>query len=146
MTIWNNPLTLEQIERRARNTLVEWLGIRIVEIGDDYLRATMPVDHRTHQPLGILHGGASVALAETVGSVAGVMAAPSGCYCVGLDINANHLRRVTQGLVRAVARPIHLGRSTQVWDIRIADESDRPVCISRLTMAVVKDDFAKAPA
>src|SRR5688572_18916136 len=97
----------------------------------------MPVDRRTHQPMGILHGGASVALAETVGSVAAQMCVEPGHYCVGLDINANHLRKISQGLVYAVATPIHLGRLTQVWDIRIADEYAKPVCISRLTMAVL---------
>ena len=116
----------------------EFLGIIVTEFGDDYLCATMPVDQRTHQPMGIIHGGASVALAETVGSIAANMAVDSNHYCVGLDINANHLKAVRSGLVYATTRPIHIGRSTHVWDIQIKDENEKPVCISRLTMAVLK--------
>lgn len=138
MSIWKSALTREEANRQGDNTLVRHLGIEIVEIGDDYLKASMPVDHRTHQPMGILHGGASVALAETVGSVAAQMCMASGHHCVGLEINANHLRAVRSGLIYAVARPIHIGRSTQVWDIRIDDEHGKPVCASRLTMAVLK--------
>ena len=138
MSIWTSRLSLEAANKLGDNTLIRHLGIEIIEIGDDYLKATMPVDARTHQPMGILHGGASVALAETVGSVAAQMCIGPDHYCVGLDINANHLRAVRTGLVIAVARPIHVGRSTQVWDIRINDEQDKPVCISRLTMAVLK--------
>ncbi len=138
MAIWRNHFTLDELNEHGRNTMIEWLGIRIVEIGDDYLRASMPVDHRTHQPIGLLHGGASVVLAETIGSVAANLMAEPGHYCLGLDINANHLRSVREGVVYAIARPIHVGRTTQVWDIRINDEHDKPVCISRLTMAVVK--------
>jgi 1,4-dihydroxy-2-naphthoyl-CoA hydrolase len=138
MSIWTKNYSIEELDYRARNTMVEWLDIKIVEIGDDYLKASMPVDHRTHQPLGLLHGGASVVLAETVGSTAAAMTAPAGHYCLGLDINANHLRGVRTGLVFAVARPLHIGRTTQVWDIRISDEDDKSVCISRLTMAVMK--------
>ncbi len=138
MAIWKNHFTLDELNEHGRNTMIEWLGIRIVEIGDDYLRASMPVDHRTHQPIGLLHGGASVVLAETIGSVAANLMAEPGHYCLGLDINANHLRSVREGVVYAIARPIHVGRTTQVWDIRINDEHDKPVCISRLTMAVVK--------
>lgn len=138
MSIWTSRLTLEQANQLGDSTLIRHLGIEITEIGEDFLKASMPVDQRTHQPMGILHGGASVALAETVGSVAAQMCITPDCYCVGLDINANHLRAVRSGLVFAVARPIHLGRSTQVWDIRIHDEQEKPVCISRLTMAVLK--------
>ena len=138
MAIWRNHYTLAELEEHARNTMVEWLGIKLIEIGDDYLKASMPVDHRTHQPLGMLHGGASVVLAETVGSIAANLMALPGHYCVGLEINANHLRSVRKGFVYAVARPLHVGRTTQVWDIRISDEHDKPVCVSRLTMAVVK--------
>ena len=138
MSIWTTRLSLEEANQLGNNTLIRHLGIEITEIGDDFLKATMPVDHRSHQPMGILHGGASVALAETVGSVAAQMCITPDHYCVGLDINANHLRAVRTGLVTAVARPIHVGRSTQVWDIRINDEQDKPVCISRLTMAVLK--------
>ncbi|MDB6062634.1 MAG: esterase [Verrucomicrobiaceae bacterium] len=138
MAIWKNHYTLEELEEHGRNTMVEWLGIKITEIGEDYLVATMPVDHRTHQPLQLLHGGASVVLAETVGSVAANLMVQPGHYCLGLDINANHLRGVGSGLVHATARPIHVGRTTHVWDIRINDDNDQPVCISRLTMAVIQ--------
>ena len=138
MAIWKSGTTLDEVNQMGANTLVHHLGITVVEIGDDFLKASMPVDHRTHQPMGILHGGASVALAETVGSIAASRCVPPDHYCVGLEINANHLRAVREGLITAVARPIHLGRSTQVWDIRINDEQDQPVCISRLTMAVLK--------
>lgn len=138
MSIWKKNYSIEELDYRARNTMVEWLDIKIIEIGDDYLKASMPVDHRTHQPLGLLHGGASVVLAETVGSTAASMAVEAGHYCLGLDINANHLRGVRTGLVFAVARPLHIGRTTHVWDIRISDEDDKSVCISRLTMAVMK--------
>lgn len=137
-SIWKKNFSIEELDYRARNTMVEWLDIKIVEIGDDYLKASMPVDHRTHQPLGLLHGGASVALAETVGSTAAAMAVAPGYYCLGLDINANHLRGARTGLVFGVARPLHVGRTTHVWEIRITDESEKLVCISRLTMAVMK--------
>jgi 1,4-dihydroxy-2-naphthoyl-CoA hydrolase len=113
------------------------IGIRITEIGDDFLAGTMPVDERTRQPYGILHGGASVALAETLGSTAAMLCCEEGTAAVGLDINANHLRAVREGTVTGVARPVHIGRSTQVWEIRIANEAGNPTCISRLTMAVV---------
>ena len=116
------------------------IGIRITEIGDDYLRGTMPVDGRTHQPYGILHGGASVALAETLGSTAAVLCCEAGRAAVGLEINANHLRAVREGIVTGTARPVHLGRSTQVWEIRIENEAGELTCISRLTMAVVAAD------
>jgi 1,4-dihydroxy-2-naphthoyl-CoA hydrolase len=138
MAIWKQKLSTEEIERITENTLVRHLGIQVVEIGDDYLKATMPVDHRTHQPMGILHGGASVALAETIGSLGAQMCAEPGCYVVGLEINANHIRSARTGFVTGIATPIHVGRSTQVWNIRIADEQDKTVCISRLTMSVLK--------
>jgi 1,4-dihydroxy-2-naphthoyl-CoA hydrolase len=138
MAIWKHKLSAEEIYQITENTLVRHLGIQIVEIGDDYIKASMPVDHRTHQPMGILHGGASVALAETVGSLAAQMCAEPGHFCVGLEINANHIRSVRQGFVFGVATPVHVGRSTQVWNIRIADEQDKTVCISRLTMSVLK--------
>ena len=138
MAIWKQKLSTEEIERITENTLVRHLGIQVTEVGDDYLKATMPVDHRTHQPMGILHGGASVALAETIGSLGAQMCAEPGFYVVGLEINANHIRGVRTGIVTGTATPIHVGRSTQVWNIRIADEQDRTVCISRLTMSVLK--------
>lgn len=120
------------------NSLAAHLGIVIIAVGDDFLTATMPVDSRTVQPHGRLHGGASVALAETVGSLAANLTLdPARQIAVGLDINANHIRPVKQGLVTATARPEALGRTTQVWSIRIVDELDRLVCISRLTMAII---------
>lgn len=135
--LWKQHSEVDKANQMMSNTIAEVLDIRIEEIGDDYLSASMPVDHRTHQPMGILHGGASVVLAETVGSMAAMMAAEPGKACVGLDINANHLRKVVSGRVMAVAKPVHIGRTTQVWDIRIRDEAQREVCISRLTMAVI---------
>lgn len=118
--------------------MIEHIGINITEVGDEFLAGTMPVDHRTVQPMGILHGGASVALAETLGSMAASLVIdPSRQYCVGLDINANHIRSARSGYVKGVARPLHLGSSTQVWSIEIKDEQEKLVCISRLTMAVL---------
>ncbi|MDH5833364.1 hotdog fold thioesterase [Luteimonas kalidii] len=130
-------VSLEQLNALSRNTAMEPLGIAFTEIGPDYLRATMPVDARTHQPDGLLHGGASVLLAETLGSSAGGLCAPEGHGVVGIEINANHLRGVRSGLVTGTARPLHVGRSTQVWEIRIEDAAGRLVCVSRLTLAVV---------
>lgn len=138
MAIWKKQYNIESLNSSRKNTLVEALGILITEIGDDYLCATMPVDHRTHQPMGIMHGGASVSLAETVGSIASFMCVDDEHYCVGLDINANHLKAVRSGLVYATAKPIHLGRTTHVWDIQIKNEEGKAVCISRLTMAILK--------
>ena len=137
MTIWKSLFTLDDVKQFSQNTLVEHLGIRVIEIGDDYIRASMPVDHRTHQPMGILHGGATVALAETVGSIAAQMAAKPGSHCVGLEINANHIRSIKTGYVFATATAFHLGRSTQVWQIEIVDEEGRKIAVSRLTMVVL---------
>jgi 1,4-dihydroxy-2-naphthoyl-CoA hydrolase len=137
--IWRVQATPEQLIERARNTLAEHLGIRVTEIGPDYLRATMPVNPHTHQPQGILHGGASVALAETVGSLAANLCVDLTKYvCVGQEINANHLRPVASGLVTGTARPYHVGGRSQVWGIEIRDENDKLVCVSRITMAVVE--------
>ena len=137
MSIWSVQTTSENLNSVSRNTMAEHIGIEFVEIGDDYLKATMPVDHRTVQPYGILHGGASVSLAESLGSVAGYLCLDGNTkLVVGLDINANHLRPVKDGFVAGVARPIHLGNSTQVWEIRITNQDDKLVCISRLTLAV----------
>lgn len=139
MSIWFQPFTLDELNRYQQQTLVTHLGIRYTEIGDDYLKAVMPVDERTKQPAGILHGGASVALAETLGSTgANLMVDRQQKLCVGLDINANHVRAMRSGQVTGTARPLHIGGSTQVWEIRIADEKDRLVCISRITMAVLE--------
>jgi 1,4-dihydroxy-2-naphthoyl-CoA hydrolase len=138
MAIWKQPATLDQFNALNRNTMMQAIGIVFTEVGDDYLRATMPVDARTHQPYGLLHGGASVALAETLGSAAGMMLVdPAREIVVGIEINANHVRGVKSGTVTGTARAVHIGRSTQVWEIRIEDESQRLVCISRLTLAVV---------
>jgi 1,4-dihydroxy-2-naphthoyl-CoA hydrolase len=139
MAIWFRSNTLAEIEKRGLGTMVEHIGIRITAVGDDYLQGTMPVDHRTVQPMGILHGGASVALAETLGSLAAnLVVDPEQNYCVGLDINANHIRAGKKGLVTGTARPIHLGSTTQVWSIEITNDEGKLVCVSRLTMAVLK--------
>jgi 1,4-dihydroxy-2-naphthoyl-CoA hydrolase len=140
MSIWYDPaITAEQINPIGKGNMAEWLGIEITEVGDDYLKATMPIDHRTRQPYGLLHGGASVVLAETLGSVGAAFVVDRNKYdCVGLEINANHLRGVREGLVTAIARPVHIGKTTQVWDIRIHDNRDKIVCISRITIAVLK--------
>ena len=133
---WPEGTTLELLNARSSGTLMESLGIVFTELGDGFLRATMPVDARTHQPYGLLHGGASVALAETLGSSAGMLMA-GGNAVVGLEINANHLRAVRSGVVTGTTRPVHLGRSTQVWEIRVEDEAGKAVCISRITLAVL---------
>jgi 1,4-dihydroxy-2-naphthoyl-CoA hydrolase len=138
MSIWRNATNLEELQGGTKNTLIEVLGIRFTEIGADYLRASMPVDARTHQPTGVLHGGASVALAETLGSTAANLCVDRQReLCLGQEINANHLRPVASGLVTATARPLHRGSRSQVWQIEIRDERERLVCVSRLTMAVV---------
>lgn len=129
---------LETLNASCHNTLAGLMGIVFTAIGSNWLEAEMPVDHRTHQPAGLLHGGASVVLAETLGSVAGHLCVQRDkCYCVGLEVNANHLRSVRDGFVRGRATAVHLGRSTQVWEIRITDPKGQLVCISRLTLAVV---------
>lgn len=138
MPLWPRSYTLEELNSICSGNLLGHLGIEFVAIDADSLTARMPVDHRTRQPMGILHGGASVALAESVGSFAAELAlADPEKMTVGLEINANHLRPVTQGHVRGVARPLHLGRTTQVWEIRIVDDAERLVCIARLTVAIV---------
>ncbi|MDI9237988.1 hotdog fold thioesterase [Lysobacter sp. LF1] len=132
--------TVDDLNALSRGTAMEPLGIVFTEIGPDYVRGTMPVDARTHQPYGLLHGGASVLLAETLGSSAGNLSCGEGEVCVGIEINANHLRAVRDGVVTGTARPLHVGSRTQVWEIRIEDERGRLVCISRLTLAVVARD------
>ena len=136
--MFNSDLTLESLNQMSSKSMVRHLGIEFIEIGEDYLKASMPVDTRTHQPFGVLHGGASVALAETLGSVAAnvVLTSPDQ-YCVGQEINANHIRSVREGLVYGVSRPVHIGKTSQVWEIRISDERNRLVCISRITLAVL---------
>ena len=138
MSIWRITATPEELNERGSRTMPGFLGIRVTEIGPDFLRATMPVNERTHQPFGVLHGGASVALAETVGSLAAMLSVDPAHMVLGQDINANHLRSISSGLVIATARPFHLGRSSHVWHIEIRDEQERLVCVSRLTMAVVE--------
>ncbi|MBX2971083.1 MAG: hotdog fold thioesterase [Cyclobacteriaceae bacterium] len=138
MSLFHPNVTLEILNKMSANTMVEHLGIVFTAIGDDYIQATMPVDHRTHQPYGLLHGGASVALAETLGSVAAHCCIDTSIqYCVGLDINANHVRGIKQGTVTGTTKPIHIGKRTHVWEIRITNEQNELICISRITMAVI---------
>lgn len=134
--MWKKTPTIEELQAACTHTLVENLGIAFTEIGVDYLEARMPVDERTMQPMGLLHGGASAALAETVGGAAAYLCVEEGTICVGLEINANHLRPAQRGWVSARATCLHLGRTTQVWQIMIRDEQERLVCVSRLTVAV----------
>jgi 1,4-dihydroxy-2-naphthoyl-CoA hydrolase len=136
--IWTLRPTLDQLNT-PQPTLVHHLGIVFTEVGDDFLKASMPVDHRTHQPMGLLHGGASVALAETMGSTGAYLTIDMRSQSVvGLEINANHVRAVRSGIVTGTAKPLHIGRSTQLWEIRITDEADKLVCISRITLAVLE--------
>ncbi len=138
MKIWHTDLTLEAVNARGKDTMVELLGIEFIEIGDDFMIARMPVDNRTKQPLGIMHGGASCVLAETVGSTAANYAVDlTKFYCVGLDINTNHIRSIKDGFVTGTAKAYHLGRSTQVWSIEIVNEEKKLISINRLTMAVL---------
>ena len=143
-SIFKRPATVEKITEIHRNTIVSGLGIEFLEVGADYLVARMPVDRRTVQPMGILHGGASVVLAETLGSVAGIFASEPGYAAIGLDINANHIRAATKGWVTGRCTAIHLGRTTQVWSIEIRDEAQKLVCIARLTVAIVPDPSANS--
>jgi 1,4-dihydroxy-2-naphthoyl-CoA hydrolase len=138
--IWfNKTLQLPDLLARKGNTMTEWVGIEWLELGPDYLKARMPVDHRTQQPRGLLHGGASCVLAETLGSVASALVIDISVQtCVGIEINANHIRGVREGYVTGTARPLHIGSSTHVWDIRIEDEQGRLACVSRLTVAILK--------
>jgi 1,4-dihydroxy-2-naphthoyl-CoA hydrolase len=140
MNIWfNKSLSLKDFEGIPRNTLDAHLGIELIEIGPDFLKARMPVDDRTKQPYGLLHGGASLVLAETLGSFGAAMVIDLDEYlCVGQEINANHLRSVRSGFVTGISRPIHIGSSSQVWDIKIYDDSERIICVSRITVAVMK--------
>jgi 1,4-dihydroxy-2-naphthoyl-CoA hydrolase len=136
------PVTLDSLHVFSKETIADHLGIEYTEIGTDYVTARMPVDKRTHQPFGILHGGASVVLAETLGSIASFLCIPDSAnqHAVGLEINANHLRPVKSGYVYGTVRPIHIGRTTHIWDIRITNEENKLVCISRLTVAIVNAD------
>ena len=138
MRIWKKTISTEILAASHENTAVSHLGIEFLEIGDDFLRARVPVDGRTRQPYGLLHGGVSVVLAETLGSCGAVYASPEGHRAVGLDINANHLRAATAGWVTGTARPVHIGRSTQVWQIDLRDDAGELTCVSRLTMAMLQ--------
>lgn len=139
MPIWKQAISVEALAAIHKDTAVEHLGIEFLEVGDDFIRARVPVDTRTRQPYGLLHGGVSVVLAETLGSCGAAFAAPPGQRAVGLDINANHLRGATSGWVTGVCRPVHVGRTTQVWQIDLSDDAGRPTCVSRITMAVLDD-------
>ncbi len=138
MSFIQKGITIEQLNKLSVNTLAAHLGIEFIEIGDDFITAKMPVDHRTHQPFGMLHGGASVALAETLGSFGAHCCLDNNIqYCVGLEINANHIKSIKEGFVVGTTKPIHLGKRTQVWEIRITNEQEELICISRITMAVI---------
>ncbi|HRP30294.1 MAG TPA: hotdog fold thioesterase [Agriterribacter sp.] len=145
-SIWfKKDISLAELQTMNAGTMGEYIGIEFTEIGDQFLKARMPVDHRTRQPYGLLHGGASVALAETLGSVASALVMDREKFiCVGMEINANHVRSAQQGWVTGIATPLHLGSSTHVWDIKIKDEKERLVCVSRLTVAILKG--GKMPA
>jgi 1,4-dihydroxy-2-naphthoyl-CoA hydrolase len=140
MTIWfDKNASLDNIKTLGIGTMTEHLGLEFIEIGKDFLKAKLPVDHRTIQAYGLLHGGASCVLAETLGSVASFLVIDSSQYlCVGIEINANHIRSAKEGFVYGVCSPLHLGSSTHVWDIRITNEEEKLVCISRLTVAIMK--------
>ena len=137
MPIWKRPISVQLLTDIQHNTAVSHLGIEFLEVGDDFIRARVPVDARTIQPYGLLHGGVSVVLAETLGSCGAAYATPENWRAVGLDINANHIRGVMSGWVTGVARPVHIGRSTQVWHIDLHNEAGELTCVSRITMAVL---------
>ncbi len=137
MRIWKQPITVELLTAASVNTAVPYLGIEFLEVGDDFIRARVPVDHRTIQPYGLLHGGVSVLLAETLGSCGAAFAAPAGQRTVGLDVNANHLKGTTSGWVTGTTRPVHIGRTTQVWQTELTNDAGELTCVSRITMAVL---------
>lgn len=135
---FTKTVSIDLLNSMSANTMVQHLGIQFIEVGHDYLVAQMPVDERTHQPMGMLHGGASVALAETMGSVAAhCVIDREKQFCVGLEINANHIKSVRNGFVFGTSRPLHIGKSTHVWEIRITTDKQELVCISRITMAIL---------
>jgi 1,4-dihydroxy-2-naphthoyl-CoA hydrolase len=138
MTIWLHSITTDELNERGKNTMADFLDINFSEVGDNYLLATMPVNNKTKQPVGFLHGGANVVLAETIASTAANMVIDiDKQYCVGLEINANHIRSVTSGIVIGKTWPVHIGRTTQIWQIEIKDESSKLTCVSRMTAAVI---------
>ena len=139
MPIWTRPISVEELAAIHRGTAPAHLGMEFLEVGDDFIRGRIPVDERTRQPYGILHGGVSVVLAETLGSCGAMYCTPAGHRVVGLDINANHIRGAQSGWVNGQARPVHVGRSTQVWAIEMHDDQGRLTCVSRLTMAVLAE-------
>lgn len=135
--VWQQPISVQILTDIHRDTAPAHLGLEFLEVGDDFIRARVPVDHRTRQPYGLLHGGVSVVLAETLGSCGAVYACPMGHRAVGLDINANHLKGATRGWVTGITRPVHIGRSTQVWQIDLSNDEGELTCVSRITMAVL---------
>ena len=137
MRIWTKPISVESLTAFSQNSAVPHLGIEFIEVGDDFIRARVPVDERTVQPHGLLHGGVSVVLAETLGSTAADHVLAEGFYVVGLDINANHLKSARSGLVTGITRPVHIGRSTQVWHIDMHNDDGELTCDSRITMSVL---------
>ena len=139
-SIWKRPVSVESLTAIHVNTTVAHLGIEFLEVGDDFIRARAPVDSRTRQPMGILHGGISVLVAEMLGSVGAACASPPGHRAVGLEINANHLRSVAEGWVMGISRPVHIGRSTHVWQIDLSNEKGQPTCVSRITMMILAPD------
>ena len=139
MNIWKKPISLAELTRIHLGTAVAHLGIEFLEVGDDFIKARIPVDARTRQPYGLLHGGVSVVLAETLGSCGAAYASPEGTRAVGLDINANHLRGATSGWVTGITRPVHMGRTTHVWQIDLFDDAGKQTCASRITMAILTD-------
>ena len=137
MRIWTKPISVESLTAFSQNSAVPHLGIEFIEVGDDFIRARVPVDERTVQPHGLLHGGVSVVLAETLGSTAADHVLAEGFYVVGLDINANHLKSARSGWVTGITRPVHIGRSTQVWHIDMHNDAGELTCVSRITMSVL---------
>jgi 1,4-dihydroxy-2-naphthoyl-CoA hydrolase len=137
MQIWKKPISVEDLARSHERTAVSHLGMEFLEVGDDFIKARIAVNEHTRQPYGLLHGGVSVVLAETLGSCGAYYSCPEGFYAVGLDINANHIRGATSGYVTGIARPVHIGRSTQVWQIDMVNDAGDVTCVSRITMAVL---------
>ena len=137
MRIWKKPISVDILTTGSLNTATSHLGIKFLEVGDDFITARVPVDERTCQPYGLLHGGVSVVLAETLGSCGAAYCAPEGHRAVGLDINANHLKGVTSGWVTGITRPVHIGRTTQVWQIELRSDAGELTCVSRITMAIL---------